>query len=85
MHTVLEKTKAARDEELKGMEGILEMEGESEKRLHLRKTKAAELRIVRNLQDLREPKIVYRAKRLSTGKSNDSPEDGEKIVRMNDV
>ena len=64
MHTVLEKTKFARDEALKGMEALLEMEGESEKRVHLRKTKAAEVRLVRNLKDLREPRIIFKAKRF---------------------
>ena len=70
MQTVLEKTKKARDEALEGMGGplgTLEKEKDSEKRLHLRKTKAAEFRIVRNINDLREPHIVYQVKPLEDG------------------
>ena len=58
MHAVLVKTKKARDEALEGMEG------ESEKVMHLRKTKAAEVRLVRNLDDLRDPEVEFRAQGL---------------------
>lgn len=61
MHAVLVKTKAARDEALAGME---EAEGMGEKETHLRRTKAAEVRLVRNLRDLREPKVEFRAEGL---------------------
>ena len=67
MQTVLEKTKKARDESLESMSGplgALEKEKGSEKRLHLRKTKAAEVRLVRNLTDLREPKPLFLAEAL---------------------
>ena len=67
MQTVLEKTKKARDESLESMSGplgALEKEKGSEKRVHLRKTKAAEVRLVRNLTDLREPKPLFLAKAL---------------------
>ena len=70
MQAVLEKTKKARDEALEGMRGplgTLEKEKDSEKRLHLRKTKAAEVRIVRNLADLREPRVFYQAEALMDG------------------
>lgn len=70
MQTILEKTKKARDEALEGMGGplgTLEKEKDSEKRLHLRKTKAAEVRIMRNLADLREPHVIYQAKALESG------------------
>ena len=70
MQTVLEKTKKARDEALEGMGGplgTLEKEKDSEKRLHLRKTKAAEVRIVRNLCDLQEPHVIYQVKPLEDG------------------
>lgn len=70
MQAVLQKTKMARDEALKGMEGplgILDKESDSEKRLHLRKTKATEVRLVRNLEDLRNPKVQYRAEALDDG------------------
>ncbi|MCJ1486146.1 putative pyridoxal kinase [Schaereria dolodes] len=68
MHAILQKTKTARDEALEGMRGplgTLEKERDSEKRMHLRKTKAAEVRLVRNLSDLREPDVIYRAEALN--------------------
>ena len=64
MHAVLKKTKTARDEALESMSGplgTLEREKDSEKRLHLRTTKAAEVRVVRNVADLKEPKVGFRA------------------------
>ena len=67
MQTVLEKTKKARDESLESMSGplgALEKERGSEKRVHLRETKAAEVRLVRNLTDLREPKPLFLAEAL---------------------
>ncbi|KAL8963611.1 MAG: hypothetical protein Q9193_000154 [Seirophora villosa] len=65
MHAVLAKTKVARDAELEkmsGPQGAFEKDGE--KRLHLRKTKAAEVRLVRNLQDLIEPDVKFQAQAL---------------------
>ncbi|KAL8765797.1 MAG: hypothetical protein Q9209_007236, partial [Squamulea sp. 1 TL-2023] len=70
MFTILEKTKTARDAELDNMsgpQGALEMD--SEKRLHLRKTKAAEVRLVRNLQDLREPTVTHQVHALAKTES----------------
>lgn len=67
MQCVLEKTKKARDEALEGMKGPLgtmEQEKDSENRLHLRRTKAAEVRVIRNQGDLRDPEITYRATSL---------------------
>ncbi|KZF25909.1 Ribokinase-like protein [Xylona heveae TC161] len=64
MQSVLEKTKIARDkelEELGGPLGALEREKDSEKRLHLRHTKAAEIRLVRNVKYLREPEVKVSA------------------------
>ncbi|KAI9813060.1 MAG: putative pyridoxal kinase [Pycnora praestabilis] len=60
MQVILEKTKVTRDKALGegGMGrplGIMEKEKDSEKRSHLRKTKAAEIKLVRNLDDLRRP------------------------------
>ena len=66
MQDVLVKTKHARDEELAhlmGSQGSLEKN--SEKMIHLRKTKAAEVRLVRNLEDLRAPRAQFRAEPLS--------------------
>ncbi|KAL8763100.1 MAG: hypothetical protein Q9184_000993 [Pyrenodesmia sp. 2 TL-2023] len=65
MHTILGKTKLARDAELENMGGPQgALEKDSEKRLHLRKVKAAEVRLVRNLQDLIEPTVNFRAQAL---------------------
>ena len=61
MHTVLSKTKEARDRELEGMSGRMEREKDSEKRVWLRQTKAAEVRVVRCLGDLREPRCDWKA------------------------
>ena len=65
MHTVLAKTKEARDRELEAMSGRMEQEKDSEKRVWLRKTKAAEVRVVRCLGDLREPKCDWKAEAFS--------------------
>ena len=59
MHTVLMKT--TMDKELEGMAGDFGVEGESEKRTHLRKTKASEVRLVRNLDELRNPVVEHKA------------------------
>jgi pyridoxine kinase len=68
IQAVLEKTKKARDEVLGGMSGPMrDMQKDSEKRSHLRKTKAAEVMIVRNQDDLRDPHVLYRAEPLSSG------------------
>ena len=67
MQTVLEKTKVARDkalEDMGGPLGTLEKEKDSEKRIHLRKMKASEVRLVRNLEDLKNPTVKYRAEAL---------------------
>lgn len=75
MHAILEKTKTARDAALESMSGplgTLEREKDSEKRLHLRRTKAAEVRVVRNVADLKEPKVVFRAEVLNVD-SSDGP------------
>ncbi|KAL8943130.1 MAG: hypothetical protein Q9216_001260 [Gyalolechia sp. 2 TL-2023] len=69
MHKILEKTQLARDmevEKMSGPQGALEKD--SEKKLHLRKTKAAEVRLVRNLPDLIEPEVKFRAQALSKTK-----------------
>jgi pyridoxine kinase len=61
MHAVLEKTKEARDLAVARMEASPMMEGVGEERRHLWRTKAAEVRLVRNLEDLRKPAVVFRA------------------------
>ena len=64
MQLVLEKTKLARDQELKRMRGplgVMEKERDSEKRTRLRMSKAAEVRITRCLEDLRSPDTRWKA------------------------
>ncbi|KAM0799362.1 pyridoxine kinase [Usnea florida] len=68
MHAILVKTKEARDRELEGMGwplGVMEKDKDSDKRLSLRRTKAAEVRVVRCLEDLRLPRIDWKAKPLT--------------------
>ncbi|KAI9803976.1 MAG: putative pyridoxal kinase [Piccolia ochrophora] len=67
MQAVLNKTKEARDrvlQDLGGELGVLDKESSSEKRVHLRKTKAAEIRLVRNWEDLRRPEVQHFAEEL---------------------
>ena len=68
MHAILVKTKEARDRELESMGGplgVMEKEKDSEKRLDLRRTKAAEVRVVRCLEDLRSPRTDWKAEALA--------------------
>lgn len=68
MYAILVKTKEARDQELEGMGGslgVMEKEKDSEKRLGLRRTKAAEVRVVRCLEDLRSPRTAWKAEGLA--------------------
>lgn len=68
MHAILVKTKEARDQELEGLGGplgVMEKEKDSEKRLGLRRTKAAEVRVVRCLEDLRSPRTDLKAEALA--------------------
>lgn len=64
MHAVLRKTKLARDEVLERAEGAEGRSGEGEKDRYLMETKAAEVRLVRNMPDLRRPEVRYRAQGL---------------------
>lgn len=80
MHTVLTKTKEARDKELEGMSGplgVLEKEKDSEKRIWLRKTKAAEVKVTRCLRDLREPTLKWKAEAWEDGEEG---LDGDKAA-----
>lgn len=61
MHVVLGKTKRAMDEEIVAFEGA---QGWSEERFRLRKTRAAEVRVVRNVGDLRAPERLFEAREL---------------------
>lgn len=64
MHSVLEKTLEARERELEGGTVGVEGVGEEERArlVHLRRTKAAEVRLVRNVRFLREPVVQFEAK-----------------------
>ncbi|CAG7984193.1 unnamed protein product [Penicillium nalgiovense] len=75
MHSVLERTLKSRDAELAvavpAPEGEASAE-ELEKRDYLRKTKAAEVRLVRNTRVLRDPKILFE---VQDWKKEDLPQD----------
>ncbi|RFU29675.1 hypothetical protein B7463_g6652, partial [Scytalidium lignicola] len=66
MHEVLRKTKEERDKELAkylarvGSAADLN-DVESQKKLRLAKSKAAEVRLIRNLDCLRHPKVIFKA------------------------
>ncbi len=82
MQAVLEKTKAARDEALSegamgGPLGTMEKEKDSEKRGHLRRTKAAEVRVVRNVEDLRNPVVRWKAEALEVDVEEGEVESSE--------
>lgn len=74
MHHILQRTMAARDAELaryipdeEDTEAFKELEGEErqaalKKRRFLRETKAAEVRLVRNVRFLRQPEKLFEAK-----------------------
>lgn len=64
MHAVLQKTKQARDEALERVGNSSGQSEDNEKDMFLLKTKAAEVRLVRNTSDLRRPSVQYRAKPL---------------------
>lgn len=70
MHEVLTRT---RENMIRAVEGTTAVDGETappstgvdaEKRKHLLKSKAAELRLVRHLNSLREPEVEFRAQPL---------------------
>ena len=74
MHRVLMKTKEARDQELEstgGPLGAMEKEKHSEKRLGLRRTKAAEVKVVRCLEYLRDPTSEWEAQSLEATLGDD--------------
>lgn len=67
MHVVLEKTKGDMDREFarlseSGTDGAGRTD---EKSLHLRRTKAAEVRIVKYQKDLRDVEVVFGAKEVA--------------------
>lgn len=62
MHEVLDATCESMKAEVERAES--EIGQGDEKRMHLAKSKAAELRLVRHLGSLREPKSMFKAQRL---------------------
>lgn len=70
MHGVLLKTESARYRALEeeGMRaGVTELEGESKKRARLRMTKAVEIRVVESLAELRDPEVLWKARKVGVG------------------
>jgi pyridoxine kinase len=63
MHDVLTKTKEKRDEEIAKYNTRVQGGGKEDdkKRLHLVKSKAAEVRLIRNLDALKNPEVKFRA------------------------
>ncbi|KAG9237613.1 Ribokinase-like protein [Amylocarpus encephaloides] len=61
MHAVLTETKGRRDRELELYDRRIKGPGEGEKQSRLVKTKAAEVRLVRNRGCLRSPGVLFRA------------------------
>ena len=65
MHAVLQKTKQARDEALASADRPSSGQSEEHvKDMYLLKTKAAEVRLVRNMLDLSKPQVRYHAQPL---------------------
>jgi pyridoxine kinase len=66
MHEVLTKTKEKRDEAIQKHNARIEGRGQEEdkKRLHLVESKAAEIRLVRNLENLKSPVVKFRAETI---------------------
>lgn len=62
MHEVLDATCRSMQAEVKKVESKIAQS--DEKRMHLVRSKAAELRLVRHLSSLREPKALFRAQRM---------------------
>jgi pyridoxine kinase len=75
MHSILERTLETRDAELAVAGPALDGEATAEelaKREYLRRTKAAEVRLVRNTRFLREPKVQFQ---VLDWKKADLPEE----------
>jgi pyridoxine kinase len=68
MHEVLEKTSRQMEEEMQRVKGEIEGLGlgqdDRSRRLHLLQSRANELRLVRNLESLRNPTVEFRARRM---------------------
>jgi len=70
MHEVLSRTKEKLDEEVKGLSGSIKgrqdagFDEEEDKSIFLKKKKAAEVRLIRNLDCLRHPEVKFHAERV---------------------
>lgn len=64
MHAVLRETKQARDEALERVGKSLGQSAGNGRDMYLLQTKAAEVRPVRHMPDLKRPRVQYRAKPL---------------------
>ena len=66
MHEVLTKTKEKRDEEMEKYHKLPRgrAKEEDEKRLHLMQSKAAEVRLIRNLKSLKSPAVKFKAEKV---------------------
>ena len=64
MHQVLTRTKEKRDEELEKYDEQVAGRGKDEKKARLMQSKAAEVRLVRNLEFLRNPAVKFRAEKV---------------------
>lgn len=62
MHEVLDATCKSMQAEVKRVES--ELAQPDEQRLHLARSKAAELKLVRHLGSLKEPRALFRAQRM---------------------
>jgi len=63
MHEVLSKTAEGMGKEMRGLDGVVDGEEGSvdEAKAQLLRSRAAELRLVRNLESLKSPKVEFRA------------------------
>ncbi len=75
MQAVLRKTQVAYDQDLASLADALgpppDMDADADKRMHVRRTKAAEVRAVRNVGDLREPEEgLFKAREVVVGEGD---------------
>ncbi len=68
MHEVLAKTRESMNVEVERVKGEIasasQGEEEAKKRLHLRESRAAEMKLVRHLDSMRHPKVKFRAQKM---------------------
>lgn len=74
MHAVLTKTARAREEELRGLDEV------DEKKLHLKRTRASEVRVVKYADDLRNPKLEGISVKFKAEPVDPEPVEGAKAA-----